>query len=276
MNIPANDGVKPDRRLGPQVDITDYLSTGRHPRRRIDLRADTTKGSDHLNSQNLARALSSRKRQHPKNLTTAESTCEIAVVFHNQIPDSRLVFLLVITIFASGCAGSLFKVQPRAELPPMEGVFKSADAGGLLVRVAPLLEDEESQELFEANLPLSGVLPVRIEFEYQSGLPIEIRRARFRLHDSGGPEWKLLSTKAVISKIMKANGISLYNPESRKQFVEEFEAYRIDLSTPLSASDPVRQGFLFFENPTKRPIEQPTGLRLKIERITEPLEIEIS
>ena len=54
----------------------------------------------------------------------------------------------------------------------------------MTVRVAPLLTDEESQELFEANLPLSGVLPLRVELVFQSGVPVEVKRARFRLRDS--------------------------------------------------------------------------------------------
>ena len=78
------------------------------------------------------------------------------------------------------------------ELPPLPANTRSADAGGVTIRVAPLLTDEESQELFEANLPLSGVLPLRVELAFQSGVPVELKRARFRLRDSQNREWKLL------------------------------------------------------------------------------------
>ena len=61
----------------------------------------------------------------------------------------------------------------------MAGELKSASAGGLLVLVAPLLSDEDSQELFEANLPLAGVLPLRMELNHESGLPVEIKRLDF-------------------------------------------------------------------------------------------------
>ena len=83
---------------------------------------------------------------------------------------------------------------------------RSADAGGVTIRIAPLLTDEESQELFEANLPLSGVLALRVELDFQSGVPVEIKRARFRLRDGENKEWKLLSAKSAVSRIMKANG----------------------------------------------------------------------
>src|SRR6187431_1479593 len=91
-----------------------------------------------------------------------------------------------ILLLTAACAGSLFKVKPVVELPPMTGDVKTASAGGVTVRVAPLMTDEQSQELFEANLPLSGILAVRLEFVFESGVPIETRKARFRLHDAAG------------------------------------------------------------------------------------------
>ena len=155
----------------------------------------------------------------------------------------------------------------------MAAGVRSADAGGVTIRVAPLMSDEESQELFEANLPVSGVLPVRIELAFQSGLPIETKRARFRLRDDQNQEWKLLSPKNAISRIMKANGVSLYNPNSRKQFEQEFGAYAIDLKTPLSSSDPRRQGFLFFQTPDKRPVKSDLRLTLSVERLPQAASI---
>ncbi|HZN06495.1 MAG TPA: hypothetical protein VFB65_06905 [Pyrinomonadaceae bacterium] len=181
------------------------------------------------------------------------------------------LFLLLVTL--TSCSSSLFKVKPVTELPPLPAGVRSADAGGVTIRAAPLLSDEESQELFEANLPVSGVLPVRIELAFQSGLPIETKRARFRLRDDQNQEWKLLSPKNAISRIMKANGVSLYNPNSRKQFEQEFTAYAIDLKTPLSSSDPRRQGFIFFQTPDKRPVKSDLRLTLSVERLPQAASI---
>ena len=152
---------------------------------------------------------------------------------------TRLVITLLLAIAASSCTGSLFKVKPATELPPLPANSRSADAGGVTIRVAPLLTDEESQDLFEANLPLSGVLPLRVELAFQSGVPVEVKQARFHLRDNQNREWKLLSAKSAISRIMKANGVTLYNPNSRKQFQQEFGAYAIDLKTPLSSGEPL-------------------------------------
>jgi hypothetical protein len=188
-----------------------------------------------------------------------------------------VVFLLLLaaTLVSASCTGSLFKVKPVTELPPLPANTRSADAGGVTVRVAPLLTDEESQELFEANLPLSGVLALRVELDFQSGVPVEIKRARFRLRDGENREWKLLSAKSAVSRIMKANGVFAYNPNSRKQFEKEFGAYGIDLKTPLSSGDSRRHGFLFFQTPDKRPVRSGQRLTLSVERLPQPASITI-
>jgi hypothetical protein len=130
--------------------------------------------------------------------------------------------------------------------------------------------------MFEANLPVSGVLPVRVELDFQSGVPVEIKRARFRLRDSQNREWKLLPAKSAVSRIMKANGVFAYNPKSRKQFEDELGAYAIDLKTPLSPSDSRRQGFLFFQTPDKRPVQSDQQLTLAVERLPQPATITIN
>ncbi|MEP6920880.1 MAG: hypothetical protein ABI967_07130 [bacterium] len=176
-------------------------------------------------------------------------------------------------LFLSGCAGALFKVKPAIELPPLAGNVKSGSAGGVLIRVAPLLSDEESQDLFEANLPLAGVLPLRVELDYESGVPLELKRARFRMRDGASREWKLLSPKDAISRVLKANEIFAYNPSSRKQFEKEFGSYGLDLKTPLTPSERRRQGFLFFQTPDKQALASPHGLVLIIERLPQAVEI---
>src|SRR5215813_14343735 len=189
-----------------------------------------------------------------------------------------VVFLLLLTatvLTAASCTGSLFKVKPVTELPPLPATSRSAEAGGVTLRVAPLLTDEQSQELFEANLPVSGVLAVRVEMDFQSGVPVELKRARFRLRDGQNQEWKLLTSKKAVSRIMKANGVFAYNPNSRKQFEKEFGSYAIDLKTPLASGDSRREGFLFFQTPDKGPVRSSHQLTLTAERLPQPISISI-
>ena len=169
----------------------------------------------------------------------------------------------------------MFKVKPVVELPPLPDSARSISGNGITFRVAPLLSDEESQELFEANLPVAGILPVRMELVYDGAPPVEINRARFRLRDGEGLEWKILTTKQAVSRIMKANDIYAYNPNSRKRFEKEFGAYEIDLKTPATPADR-RQGFLFFQTPDKEPVASPRGLTLIVERLPQPIELKIN
>lgn len=189
---------------------------------------------------------------------------------------TRLVLIFATGLLATSCAGSLFKVKPVVELPPLSGNVKSASSAGVSLRVAPLMTDEESQELFEANLPLSGVLPVRLELVFDSGVAVETKKVRFHLRDGAGREWKLISPKAAISRILKANDVYAYNPNSRKQFENDFTAYALDLKAPLAATDQRRQGFLFFAAPGKAPVESPRGLVLAVEGLPQPVEINLS
>lgn len=183
-----------------------------------------------------------------------------------------LCFTLLATM---SCSGSLFKVKPATELPPLPTEARSTNAGGVTVRVAPLLTDEQCQELFEANLPLAGVLPVRIELAFESGVAVEMKKVKFRLRDSQNREWKLLSPKKAVSRIMSANDVRLYNPNSKKQFELEFGAYAFDLKTPL-ASDARRQGFLFFQSPDKNAVTSNQQLTLTVERLPQTATITIN
>jgi hypothetical protein len=187
-----------------------------------------------------------------------------------------VVLVLATALLNASCAGSLFKVKPVVELPPLTGNIKTSSAGGVTIRVAPLMTDEESQEFFEANLPLGGVLPLRLELVFESGVPVETKRVRFRLRDGAGREWKVLPAKAAVSRILKANDVYVYNPNSRKQFEKEFTAYAIDLKEPLSPSNRSRQGFLFFQTPKNEPVESPQGLVLSVERLPQPVEIHLN
>jgi hypothetical protein len=110
---------------------------------------------------------------------------------------------------------------------------------------------------------------------FESGVPIDMKRARFRLRDARGLEWKLISPKNAVSRILKANEVFAYNPNSRKQFEKEFAAYGIELKEPLTASERRRQGFLFFQTPKGEPVTTGAGLVLTIERLPQPVEIKL-
>ena len=190
-----------------------------------------------------------------------------------QVTRAALAAPLLLTL---GCSGSLYKVKPASELARLPDNAATANLGTVSFRAAPLLTDEESQELFESNLHIAGLLPVRVEIVHNSGTPIELKKVRFRLHDSVGTVWKPISFKQAIARILKANGIALYNPDARKTFEKEFRAYELDLKAPLTNAERRRQGFVIFLSPKKQPVASPPGLVLTIEGLSQPATLNLN
>jgi hypothetical protein len=169
-----------------------------------------------------------------------------------------------------GCGGSLYKVKPKIDAPVTNG--RESSAAGLTVRAVPLLADEESQDLFEANLPLAGLLPIRLEISNAGGTPLSFERVRISLRDGDGRQWKLRSPKQTVSRILTDNAIYLYNPNARRNFEAAVAEHGFDLKSPLDAGNQ-RRGLLFFQTPKKEAIDNPRGLVLTIEGLPQAIEI---
>ncbi len=144
------------------------------------------------------------------------------------------------------------------------------------MRAAPLLTDEESQELFEANFQLAGLLPVRLEMMHNGGVPIELKKLKFTLRDDAGTQWKLISGKRAVSRILSANDVFAYNPHARKTFDEDVRSYDFKLKEPLSHEERRRQGLLFFLAPNKQPVSSPHGLVLSIAGLAQPVSLNLN
>ena len=184
--------------------------------------------------------------------------------------------LFVLPLLAISCSNSLFKVKPVNEMAAMPASAASMNVGSLTFRAAPLLIDETIQELFESNLQLAGLLPVRLEVVHNSGESIEMKKVKFRLSDSANSEWKLISAKQAISRIMKANGLTLYNPNARKTFEKEFRAYEFNVKEPLGHAEGKRQGLLIFQSAKKDPVASPKNLTLTVEGLAQPVSLKLN
>lgn len=192
------------------------------------------------------------------------------------------VAILVIT---SGCGKmanravptlTLFKVKSPDSLPAFAASATTVNLGSLSVRAAPLLTDEETQELFEANFQLAGLLPVRLEMTHNGGVPVELKKVKFTLRDDAGTLWKSISIKQAISRILSANGVFVYNPHARKTFDEDVRAYDFKLKEPLTHEERRRQGLIFFLAPNKEPVSSPRGLVLSIEGLAQPVSLNLN
>ena len=177
-------------------------------------------------------------------------------------------------ILCTTCGGSLYKVKPVVQTPIADGAT-GADAGGLKVRALPLLSDEEIQELFEANLLLTGILPVRVEMVNNNSAPVELKKARLSLRDSEGRVWKTMSAKKAASRVLDYYAVYLYNPNSRSKFEEGIRAHAFNFEAPLTQGEQ-RSGLLFFQTPKKEPVSSPRGLILAIEKLPQSLELKLN
>src|SRR5256714_4370947 len=188
---------------------------------------------------------------------------------------ASLALLLSLLLNAS-CGNSVFKVRPASALPPLSAAAASANIGVITFRAAPLLTDEETQELFESNLQLAGLLPIRLEVIHHGGDPIEIKKLKFRLHDASNANWKLISAKAAISRILKANDVFAYNPNSRRTFEKEFRAYEFNLKDPVTHAEGKRHGLLIFLSAKKDPVSSPKNLTLTVEGLAQPVSLKLN
>lgn len=197
---------------------------------------------------------------------------------------ASLAFLSALLLLNASCSKSLFqvkspsvffKVQPASALPPMSSPA-AVDLGSVSVRAAPLLTDEETQELFESNLQLAGLLPVHLEIVHKSGDAIDIKKLRFRLHDASNSAWKLVSFKQAISRILKYNDVSMYNPYSRATFEKQFRAYEFDLKAPLAHAEGAREGLVIFQTNKKEPVASPRELTLTIDGLAQPVVLKLN
>lgn len=189
---------------------------------------------------------------------------------------AALVFACLLPLTLGACNNSLFKVKPASELPPLPDTAATFNGGTVTFKAAPLLSDEQTQELFEANLQLAGLLPVRLELIHNSGEPLQFKKVRLRLHDESGAEFKMISAKQAVSRILKANDITLYNPNARKNFEKDFRAYELDLKTPFTHAEGKRQGLVAFQSPKKDPVASPRGLVLSIEGLAQPITLKLN
>jgi len=187
-----------------------------------------------------------------------------------------LLVALLTLVFTISCSNSLFKVKPVNALPAMPASAAAMNVGSLSFRASPLLSDEQTQELFESNLQLAGLLPVRLEVVHNGGEAVEMKKLKFHLQDAANADWKLISAKQAISRILKANGVSLYNPNSRKTFEKEFRAYDFNLKDPLTHAEGRRQGMLIFQSAKKEPVSSPKNLTLTIDGLAQPVELKLN
>jgi len=173
-------------------------------------------------------------------------------------------------IILSGC-GPLFKVAPLPKSPPADLVTATAP-NGLEVGASALTDDISAIEQFGANLPLAGLVAVKVELMNRGTEPIKASALRFELRDAAGGRYQRLETKKALGRLMKYYQKRTYLKESYRQTRESMESLALPLSSPLAPQEK-RHGFIFFE--AKQDVARLTGLTLSMEGGPSPIELKL-
>jgi len=166
------------------------------------------------------------------------------------------------TLLFTAC-GAPFKVAPRVEVP-LESFTHRAETARVTVYAGAPLSEDEVVRLFDGNLLLAGLLPVRVSIVNQSSAMVETSRARFYLVTADGKRLKQVSPKDALKKLFDYYGVRTYNVASFETLRERFSAHALTFPDKLSEGAQV-QGIIFFD---LAKAEAPSsGLTLRIERL---------
>src|ERR1044071_1882526 len=102
-----------------------------------------------------------------------------------------LLFISLLPLFS--CSSVPFKVQPRVEVAPAS--IAGLAAGKNIDLRAQLLAEDEIVHLFDGNLLLAGIIPVRVAITNHSEQRQFISQSEFQLSDQSGRRFSLVKAK---------------------------------------------------------------------------------
>lgn len=172
----------------------------------------------------------------------------------------HIIFLLMsCALWLSGCGSRLYNVASRPVALPAESTMSAA--AGFNITASAFTEDDLAWEQFGANLPLAGIVAVRVNLANNTASSVNLKRLKFELRDPEGKRFKQLAPKKVIKKLLKFQGTRIYGLEAYRNTRADYEALALPVNDPL-ATQQQRSGLLFFE--TKRDVQAVPSMRLEI------------
>ncbi|MEO6390940.1 MAG: hypothetical protein ABIP75_03755 [Pyrinomonadaceae bacterium] len=182
--------------------------------------------------------------------------------------------LLGAALFAAGCGGALYSVKSPVVSPLPDSAASGSDPG-VEIDAAAMFDDDESHDVFGVNMLMSGILPVRIEMVNSGWTAIDVGQAKFALQDGDGKQWKARSAKQAAERVLKYYDVYLYNPSSRKLYLEAMKLHDFDHESPLGPGER-RTGFVFFQSPGKEQIDRPVGLVMLVQKLPQTVEVKLN
>jgi hypothetical protein len=168
------------------------------------------------------------------------------------------IAVLFLAIFSAACTGAPFKVMPRLEVP-VEKIRGTSSNDKLEFR-AELLEEDEAIELFDSNLWLAGIIPVRVAITNRANEVVDIDKVEFKLTDKTGRRFSLIKAKDVMKQLFKYYNIRLYSYEPEKEMRARFLTHSLSLEDRLQPAESL-QGLIYFKYVKES--SKPEGLQLQ-------------
>jgi hypothetical protein len=174
----------------------------------------------------------------------------------------KLIIFLVAALICIACGSAPFRVQPRVEVP-RENISGVATGGALELR-AQVLNEDEAVQLFDGNLYLAGIIPVRVALTNVSQQEQSVANAQFQLSDQKGGKLRPIKAQDALARMIKYYGIRYYNVALYDDMKARFLSHSITLPQEL-APERSEQGLLYFQQEKKAsPLPQGLQLQLKL------------
>src|SRR5205807_2624484 len=94
---------------------------------------------------------------------------------------------------------------------------------------------DEAVQLFDGNLYLTGIIPVRVALTNLAEQPATITNAQFQLIDQKGTKFKQIKAQDALSRMIKYYGIRYYNVALYDDMKARFLTHSITLPSQLAA-----------------------------------------
>ena len=203
-------------------------------------------------------SFSLRREWRPGKLTGRKHQC----FSRPELGRKLLILAIALGAVLLASCGEPFKIKPKTALPP--GRFGAvARAGAIELQAEPITDEDVLYHVFDANLIMAGLFPVRVVIANTGTSPASIKKASFSVVSSDGISYKPVSGSRAFKRLMRYYEIENYQKFGYRESRDDFLSYSLDVNGALDAGQ--RSGFLFFAVPPDKAREP--GFSLVVKRI---------
>ena len=169
--------------------------------------------------------------------------------------------MVLFWVSLTACTGPLYNVATIPKEPARDEV--AITETGLEVGAAMVTEERAFKD-FDANLPLAGIVGIDLRVANRSQKAFR-PGIRLRTNDR---DWKPVSPKHSLSRVMKYYGVRLYGKESFRQTREAYDIVGFNLDNEIKPGEE-RRGIVFFD--LKAPATNINSVVIEIKGADKPI-----